>query len=33
MTFRFREMLAGASMLIFVFSTLLLSSIGDALFS
>jgi hypothetical protein len=33
MTIRFQEVLAGASMLVFVFSTILLSAMGDALFS
>jgi hypothetical protein len=32
MTLRFQEALAGASMLIFVVSTMLLSAMGDALF-
>jgi hypothetical protein len=32
MSVRFQEALAGASMLVFVFSTMLLSAVGDALF-
>lgn len=33
MSVRFQEVLAGTSLLIFVFSTMLLSAMGDALFS